>query len=244
MPKSALTGTEKKAKREEINFAKKSRKEALREHEATRGLRRQSQKALKDISMGKRGPTSDIGELMKQFEQAQGLAKKIYEPNKAEALNQFQQQVMPTINTQYGSDSKTSSALNQALAASAENLHRGINSDINALSGQLLGQSQQAKLSNLQGMLSAAGAGAGSNLQPQSLGFGTAPSYLPKGGPSMTSQVLGGFIKGAGNFIGGGLGGGLEAYGNRLGGTTGIGEGGGSPNAAQLAKYAAMAGGA
>jgi len=246
MPRSALTGTEKKAKRQEIKFAKKSREEALRENRATRGLRRQSGKALKDIAMGKRGVTTDIGELMKQFQEAQKFAEQIYRPRQEEAIQNFQREILPQISTQLGSDSKTSSALNQALAASAENLQRGISADINSLSQNLVGQSQQGKLNNLQAMLQASGQGLGSNqLAPQSIGFGSAPSYLPSRGPSQTRQILGGFIKGAGNFIGGGLGGGIEAYGNRLGGTTGIGNtgGGGGPDAAQLAQLAAMLGG-
>lgn len=246
MPKKALTGTEFKAKKQEIKFARKTREEALREHRANRGLRRQSGKALKEIAKGNRGLTTDLKDLMKQYGQAQKFAEEIYRPKQQEAITQFHRNVLPGITTEYGANAKKSSALNQALAASAENLQRGISSDINALSAQLLGQSQQAKQSNLQAMLQAAGQGLGSNLQPQSLGFGTAPSYLPKGGPSLTKQILGGALKGIGQFTGGAGGGGFEAYGNYLGGTTGIGEGGpaaggGGQNLSQLAQLAAMA---
>jgi hypothetical protein len=244
MPRKALTGTQFKAQKQEIKFAKKTREEALRENIATRGLRRQSGKALKDIAMGKRGVTTDIGELMKQFQEAQKFAEQIYRPRQEEAIQNFQREVLPQISTQLGSDSKTSSALNQALAASAENLQRGISSDINNLSQNIVGQAQQGRLSNLQAMLGAAGQGLGSNqLAPQSIGFATAPTYLPSRGPSQTRQIIGGAIKGIGNFIGGGLGGGMEAYGNRLGGTTGIGQQGGGPNAAQLSQLAMLMGG-
>lgn len=244
MPKSALTGTEKKAKKRDINFTKEQQRAYLKQLKDTKGLRKQSASSLQDIAAGEKGLTTDIGELMKQFQQAQKFAEQVYAPQKTEALHNFQQEIMPTINTQLGSNSKTSSALNQALAASAENLHRGISSDINNLSGQLLNQSQQSQLNNLQAMLQASGAGVGQQITPAMSGFGTAPSYLPKGGPGLGKQILGGFIKGAGNFIGGGLGGGLEAYGNNLGGTTGIGgQGAGGPNASQLAQLAMMAGG-
>ncbi len=47
-----------------------------------------------------------------------------------QALNQFQQQYLPAIMNAYGSNAKSSSALNQALAAGASNLNTNIASQL------------------------------------------------------------------------------------------------------------------
>jgi hypothetical protein len=70
-----------------------------------------------------------------------------------EALNQFQQQFLPAIMNAYGSNAKSSSALNQALAAGASNLNTNLASQLaqlqlNAAQGAgSLGQGQSGLVS-------------------------------------------------------------------------------------------------
>lgn len=227
MPRSALTGTEKKGKKEEISFQKKLREDYIRENRAKRGLRRHSAKALKDIAMGKGGPTSDISKLMQDFKKSESLAKEYFEPVKKAALNEYHQNVTPGINTALGSSSKSSSALNQALAASGENLKRNLASDFAGLQmnlGQnLLQQSQQAKLQKYNAMLQAGGAGLGQTVVPQGVGLGSAPSYLSKAATTGIGQRVGGGISGgvSGAASGAALGSVVPGIGTVVGGVGG-----------------------
>ena len=229
MPKSALTGTEKKAKKRDIKFTQKLQDEYLREHEAKRGVRRHGAKAIADIAKGKGGPTTSIKDLMKDFKKSEGMAKKYFEPIKKQTLSEYHQNVVPGINTEFGSESKSSSALNQALAASGENLQRSLASDFAGLQmnlGQnLLQQSEQGKVQRLNAMLSAGGAALGQQISPQMSGFQNANQYLPKSGSPnqgqrITSSLLGGLQGGVSGFLSGGIpgaaagaiGGGVKGY--------------------------------
>jgi hypothetical protein len=115
-----------------------------------------------------------------------------FAPIQAEAQRNFQQQTLPSIMNAYGSDAKSSSALNQALAGAGQNLNT-------ALASQLA-----------QMQLGAAGQGAQLAGMPQQMGFnqaqlglGTQPfAYQPQQQPFWKQLLLGGI--GAGGQIGGG----------------------------------------
>lgn len=228
MPKSALTGTEKKAKKAEINFQKELRQDYKQEFRAKRGLRRFAGKALKDIAMGKKGPSTKISDLMKDFKKTQKFAEKHFEPIKKQALSEFHQHTIPGISSALGSESKSSSALNQALAASGENLQRSLASDFANLQTNLgqnfLQQQEQGKLQKINAMLSAGGAGLGQQAIPQGVGLGMAPSYLAKGnnpgvGRRIGSSLAQGALGGLGGFlVGGPVGAAVGAVGGGLGG--------------------------
>lgn len=90
-----------------------------------------------------------LTQLTKDFERAGRGAEKIFEPIKQNALAEFHQNVLPGINNSLGSESKSSSALNQAIAAAGGNLQRGLASDFASLqtnlAGNLLGQREQQR---------------------------------------------------------------------------------------------------
>lgn len=117
--------------------------------------------------------------------QAAGAFNQVLSPEggkaiEQQALNRYQQQILPSIMNAYGSNSKSSSALNQALASSGSNL----STDIQA-------QLEQLKLGAASGL---AGLGQGQS----QLGLGTAGfAYMPKQMPFWQQLLLAGTQGGA-----------------------------------------------
>ena len=114
-----------------------------------------------------------------------------FAPIQAEAQRQFQQQTIPAIMNAYGSDAKSSSALNQALAGAGQNLNTSLAAQ---LAQMQLGASQQAA-----GLAQAPYQQA---LQAGGLGLGTQSfAFMPKQQPFWQSALLAGI--GAGGQAGG-----------------------------------------
>lgn len=109
------------------------------------------------------------------------------------AMQRFQQQTMPAIMSGFGSGAKTSSALNQALAAGGANMQT-----------DLASQLAQMQLQAAQGMAGLGGAGANIGMQP-------AFAYQQRATP-WWQDVLGGLI-GAGGQAGAAYVGGLPMAG-------------------------------
>jgi hypothetical protein len=103
------------------------------------------------------------------------------------AMNQYQQRTIPSILNALGTDSKGSSGLNQALAASA--------SDLNTNLG--------AQLANMQ--LNAASGLGNLGLNQQSQGLGTQSFRYQQAQPPMWQQLLGPLIGAASSFGSAGL---------------------------------------
>lgn len=114
-----------------------------------------------------------------------------FAPIQAEAQRQYQQETLPAIMNAFGSDARSSSALNQALASSGANLNTSLAAQ---LAQMQLGASQQA--AGLAGLPFQQG------LQGANLGLGT-PSfaYLQRPTPFYQSATLAGL--GAGGQLGG-----------------------------------------
>lgn len=105
-----------------------------------------------------------------------------------QAQQRYQQETIPSILNAFGSDAKGSSALNQALAASAANL----NTDLGA-------QLAQLQLSAAQGLGSLGTYGAGLGVQTPQF------AYLQRPMPFWQSALLGGLQSGgqaAGSWLG------------------------------------------
>lgn len=113
MPKSALTGGQKKIFRAGKTTGRKSLKEI--------------QQLLKP------------GENLKQYGKAYELSKQMMAPQVQEARREFSQETAPELiaNLGVGSGAKTSSALNQALSSSLANLQARLEGQQNALAAQL-----------------------------------------------------------------------------------------------------------
>jgi len=238
MPRSAKTGREKKLTREAQSAERKRIKASLPTYQA-------SQKALQELQAGKGLPEADPSKILQTLRETEGAAKQYFEPHKQETLANFAQYQAPEVRNAYGANAGSrSSALNQALAASAANLHRQLNSDFQNLSlglGQnIMDRQQRAQDVGLQTRLGAIQAG----LQPQSsFAAQTAlqPQYLPKGPPSNTGKnIIGGAAQGAiAGAPAGPWGAALGALGGGLGGWAGMGGGlGGS-----LAQFLPQSGG-
>jgi hypothetical protein len=91
-----------------------------------------------------------LSDLVRDFERAGKGAERIFEPVKQQALADYQQRVAPAIMGQFGREQGAgSSALNQALAASATNLQRGLASDFaglqNSVASNLLGERENQR---------------------------------------------------------------------------------------------------
>lgn len=232
MPRSAKTGREKKLTRAAQSAERKRIEASLPTYKG-------SQKALQELQQGKGLPQTDSSKLLEAMRSTEGMAKQYFEPHKQEALANFAQYQAPEVRNAYGANAGSrSSALNQALAASAGNLHRQLNADFQNLSlglGQnLLDRQQRNQELGLQTRLSAIQGG----LQPQSnFAAQTAlqPQYLPKGPPSNTGKrILGGAIQGGiSGAAAGPWGAALGALGGGLGGWAG-GSGGGAGGLAQF----------
>ena len=131
-------------------------------------------------------------EAIKQFlPGGQGFA-----PIQAEAQRNFQQQTIPSILNAFGSGSKSSSALNQALAGAGQNLNTSLASQLAQMQLQAAGQGANLAQLPFGQRISAAG-----------LGLGTAPfAYMQRSAPFWQDALLSG-IGAAGKIGGAALGG-------------------------------------
>lgn len=91
-----------------------------------------------------------LSDLVRDFERAGKGAEKIFEPVKQQALTDFQQKTIPGVMGAFGREQGAgSSALNQALAAAATNLHRGLASDFagiqSGVASNLLGERENQR---------------------------------------------------------------------------------------------------
>lgn len=194
MPKSALTGREKKTKRIALKGAREREKASIPSYIA-------AQKGLTDIGQGAGALETDTGKLAQAMQATSGLANQYFEPHKQQAMAEFNQYQAPEIRNQGAGAGSRTSALNQALAAAAGNLHRQLASDYSGLSlglGQdLLNRQERGQQFNQQSRLSALQSG----LQGQGgllSNVGTQASYLPKSPSSNRGQAAaGGALQGA-----------------------------------------------
>jgi hypothetical protein len=159
MPKSQFTGTQKKGQKAIIKEGKKAaptRAKALRKEESyLHGGRRYEatekklEASLKDLKK-QLGP--DTYKQLEQFlpggkayqnpdfykegKEGYKMAQRVLEPIQKQALANYGQNTLPSIVNQYGSESKSSSALTQALAASRANLERDLHAQTSGLAAQ------------------------------------------------------------------------------------------------------------
>lgn len=106
-----------------------------------------------------------------------------FEPIKQAANQNFQQSTLPSILNAFGADAKSSSALNQALAAGASNLNTNLGSQLAQMQLGAAGQANQQAL------------------QPATMGLNAQPfAYQQKGNPFWQDLLLAGV--GAGGQIG------------------------------------------
>ena len=103
-----------------------------------------------------------------------------FAPIQQQAQQNFQQQTIPSILNSFGSGSKGSSALNQALAGAGSNLNTNLASQLAQM--QLGASGQAGQLAQLPGQQS---------MQQAQLGLGTAPfAYQQKQSPFWQDMIL------------------------------------------------------
>lgn len=120
------------------------------------------------------------GEQMKQYERAFNLAQQQLAPMQGEMRRQFTQEEAPQLIAQFGGNARSSSALNQALAAAMTNLNQRMQSSTMQLASDIAGQEMQNRMNMTQ-----FNAGLGQQM------LGVNP-YLPSSGaPSATKQAIG-----------------------------------------------------
>ena len=109
-----------------------------------------------------------------------------FAPIQAEAQRQFSQETIPNILNSFGSNAKSSSALNQALAGAGQNLNTALASHLAQMQLGASGQAAQLAGQPFQQGLSAAG-----------LGLGTQPfAYMQRQTPFWQQALLGGLQAG------------------------------------------------
>lgn len=169
MPKKALTGTQQKAQKKLAKLEPKFAKEALRNFRSRGSFSRGASREIKDIARGAGEPVyepsaeyepskfkqqtkyekSNLQNLLRDFERAGKGAEAIFKPHMERTLEQFQQNVVPQIQTGLGSEVKGSSALNQALGAAGRSLSRDLEADFQNikynLASNLLGQREASR---------------------------------------------------------------------------------------------------
>lgn len=118
-----------------------------------------------------------------------------FQPIQQEAQRNFQQQTIPSILNAYGSNSRGSSALNQALAGAGQNLNSSLGAQLAQMqlgaAGQAVGAAQVPYQQGLQG--------AGLGLGTQSF------AYAPRQTPFWQQALLGG-LQAGGQIAGSALG--------------------------------------
>lgn len=126
-------------------------------HRKARHEDKAKEKFNKQVATGKKGLTTDVNKLNKQYQQAGKGAEQFFSPIKEQAMRDFNQQTVPDLLTQYGGGTRSSSALNQALGAAAGNLHQNLASDFANMKQQMasgiFNQSQNSQAANLQNRL-------------------------------------------------------------------------------------------
>lgn len=181
MAKSALTGTEKKAKKSAFKIAKARDKIALRSYE--KGI-----KGLEGIAAGEGALPTSLQELTERMA-----------PQRNESLRQFDQLAAPQYRGQFGAgmgQGSRSSAMTQALAAARGNLESQLQAD-------LANMQQQNQLANLNARMQAYGAMSGQQMNPLTANMGLQPSYLPKSNdPSLFRKIMAGGTTAAGTIAG------------------------------------------
>lgn len=170
MPKSAKTGTEKKATKLAYKSARKREKIGL--------------EAFKKGISGVEGIAAGKGLLPETIEQiSQQMA-----PQRNESLRQFEQLYAPEVRGQFGSSmgqGSRSSAMTQAILAARGNLESQIQAGLSQ-------QMQQNQLANLNARLQAMGSLSGQQMNLLNANTAMQPNYLPSSGqPSAVKQALG-----------------------------------------------------
>lgn len=199
MPRALQTGSQKKTARLGLKGAREREKVAL-------PLYKQSAQQLKEIAGGKHGIPSDLGEIIKRYERAGRGAEKIFAPIREQAVADFEQYQQPEQVAALGQGTAGSSAMNQAMAAAKGNLQRQLAADFaglqSNLASNLLSNSQNAKLQNLQARLGASSAGMG-GVNPVAANLGIADPYIRTAkGPSTGSQIAGTALEVGGTALG------------------------------------------
>lgn len=203
---SPTTGTGKKAQKAVYKAQKYAAEEFVKENERKKPLKKSSEQDLKKIAEGKTGLTANPKKLLDIYRSVEKDAGKIFSKHRETALDSFNQYNVPETVNQFGRETGSgSSALNQALAASKNTLNRQLASDFSTiqsgLAQNLMGQSQNAGLANLNARLQANSGIMGNPMQPIT---GIQPSYnQPKGGTAgMGGTLLAGGLSAAGSFAG------------------------------------------
>lgn len=223
MPRSALTGTEKKVKKAGLKNAKERDKIAL-------GGYKKGVKGLEDTLRGKGALPSSQTEIQDRYQKALKQSEGMFDAQKANAIAEYQQTYAPAVRGTHGASAgqgSRSSALNQALAAAQTNLTRGLNADYESLRNNvatnIMNTTYGNKLSNLNANLQSAAGLTGQGVNPVSGSLAQQSSYLPKSGePSMFRKIMAGGSTVIGGIAGGmaggpaGAGAGVQA-GNAIG---------------------------
>jgi hypothetical protein len=194
MPRSAKTGTEKKATKLAFKSGRKREKVALDAY-------KQGIEGTKRTARGEGLLPESLEEITKRMA-----------PQHNEALRQFDQLSAPDVRSQFGASQgqgSKSSAMTQALSAARGNLESQIQSNLS-------GQMQQNQLMNLQARMQADASLAGQQMNPLNAWAAQQANYLPSSGqPGVGKQLLGHGIDAAAGAVGtffGGPGGGMAAY--------------------------------
>lgn len=202
MPKKALTGKQYKTQKQQY-------------------------KTQRSLLRGEHAPTTDLQQLMNQYNLAGQGAEKEFAPIRENALSQYNRYTQPEVAASFGGGGEQrSSSLNQALAAARTNLEAQLAEQFTGFKNQyasnLLGLSEQNKTNQMNTL---AGLSRG--------GLADAPTYLPSSkGPNRTQGAIGGAIQG-----------GLQglAIGGPWGGLAGLGVGGVAGYAGAQGDYSQLA---
>jgi len=128
-----------------------------KKHRKARAEDKAKEKYNKQVATGKKGLTTDISKLSKQYAEAGKGAEQFFSPIKEQAMRDFNQQTVPDLLTQYGGGTRSSSALNQALGAAAGNLHQDLAANFANMKQQqaqgIFNTSQNSQAANLNNRL-------------------------------------------------------------------------------------------
>lgn len=208
--KSPTTGTGKKAQKAEYKAHKYFAEDAVRESKENRPYKTSAKKELQGISKGKHGVTSSVGELNKKLSRSREYAEQYYAPlqekTTQQALKDFERTTQPQIVNNFGRESGAgSSALQQAMAAAKVDLHDRLATNFEGLRTNLaqnmLSQSEQGKLMNLNARLQSNQGLMGNPVSP--IGGGIQNSYLQpqQGQASGVANAAGGLAQGGGTAL-------------------------------------------
>lgn len=208
--KTRAKNKRRQARKEKVE--KKAVKQAMKREKEAFGAYKSGIKGMKGVAEGKGALPHSLSDTIKRFGRASSSLDRMYDAQKAANLAEFKQNYLPQQIEGGRAMGDRSSALNQAIAAATTDYKMQQDAMFenmrNQMATNILNQSNQAKLANLNAQMQSYGGMAGQQMSPLMSNLAMNSAYL---NPQQKPSVLASALPVAGGLIGGIAGGGNPA---------------------------------